>query len=331
MTNYLNDDFYDYDINEEGNQKYNDNQNKQKYSQKQKQKQTEAEALELTYSHLGRLLQSAEMLAFKLNLIKNGSQLKYQSYDSFNVAEKKDIDTLKYDVINFLDFYEKAIIIHNKNFNYVLPDSINKVIKDLTLWANKAPKNDKRFFTTILDLIQKGSYDYSAFPDEDSLYEKAKKDNTKFKKDAGFWKTFSVPILKFLNFLIKDTKEKVKANPSYKPDIHFGSKHVNNKNLTETLEARKLELKINESLNEVNIILLDFLNKKGDFQLLVNSVMNLNNFYSDFLKKHDKEELQINSDSLKTLKSFIEKLKSDTKIYNILKDLTIEMDPDNIQ
>lgn len=213
---------------------YNDKRKKQKLCQKQEQ--TEAEALELTYSHLGRLLQSAEMLAYKLNLTAKNYDLKYQSYDSFEVADKKDIDTLKYDVINFLDFYEKAIIIHNKNFKYVLPDSINKAIKDLTLWANKAQKDNKTFFTTIIDLIQKGSYDYSAFPDEDSLYEKAKKDNTKFKKDAGLWKTFSVPILKFLNFLIKDTKEKVKANPSYKPDIHFGSNHVNNKNLTETLE-----------------------------------------------------------------------------------------------
>lgn len=329
---YNKDELYDYGINEEeGYQKYNEDHYQPKYCQKQKQKQTEAEALELTYSHLGRLIQSAEMLAFKLNLIKNGAQLKYQYYDSFNVAEKKDIDTLKYDVINFLDFYEKAIIIHNKKYNYVLPDSINKIIKDLTLWANKAQKNDKRFFTTVLDLIQKGSYDYSAFPDEDLLYEKAKKDNTKFKKDAGFWKTFSVPILKFLNFLIKDTKEKVKANPSYKPDIHFGAKPVNNKNLTETLEERKLELKINESLNDINLILLDFLNKKGDSQLLLETAMNLNNLYSDFMKKHDKEELQINSNSLKTLKSLIEQLKSDTKIYNLLKGMTIEMDQDNIQ
>ena len=39
-------------------------------TQKLAQKQTEAEALELTYSHLGRLVQSAEMLAYKLNLIK---------------------------------------------------------------------------------------------------------------------------------------------------------------------------------------------------------------------------------------------------------------------
>ena len=33
---------------------------------------------------------------------------------------------------------------------------------------------------------------------EGVLYEKAKLDNTKFKKDAGFWKTFSVPILKLV-------------------------------------------------------------------------------------------------------------------------------------
>ena len=32
MTNYLNDDFYDYDINDEGYQKYNDNHYKKKYS-----------------------------------------------------------------------------------------------------------------------------------------------------------------------------------------------------------------------------------------------------------------------------------------------------------
>ena len=91
----------------------------QKLAYKQKQKQTEAEALELTYSHLGRLLQSAEMLAYKLNLMNTNTQLKYQIYDSFDVAKQKSIDTLKYDVINHLDFYEKAIILHNKNFKYV--------------------------------------------------------------------------------------------------------------------------------------------------------------------------------------------------------------------
>ena len=84
-------------------------------TQKFAQKQTEAEALELTYSHLGRLVQSAEMLAYKLNLIKKGQTLKYQIYDTFDIADKKNVDTLKYDVINFLNYYEKAIIIHNKN------------------------------------------------------------------------------------------------------------------------------------------------------------------------------------------------------------------------
>jgi hypothetical protein len=262
-------DYYDdtYNTYKEEYYKYNEDGKSLKLCQKRKQEQTEAEALELTYSHLGRLLQSAEMLAFKLNLIINGSQLKYQCYDSFDVAEKKDIDTLKYDVINFLDFYEKAIIIHNKKFNYVLPESINKAIKDLKQWASKASSNDKRFFTTILDLIQKGSYDYNAFPDENILYEKAKKDNSKFKKDGGFWKTFSVPILKFLNSLIHDTREKVKANPKYKPDLHFGPKANNNKYLVQTLEIRKSELKINEAINDINLNLLNCLNKNGNSQI----------------------------------------------------------------
>ena len=325
-------DFYD-DINYGYNKelyKYDEEEKSQKLCQKRKQEQTEAEALELTYSHLGRLLQSAEMLAFKLNLIKNGSQLKYQYYDSFDVAEKKEIDTLKYDVINFLDFYEKAIIIHNKKFNYVLPESIHKAIKDLNQWASKASKNDKRFFTTILDLIQKGSYDYTAFPDENILYEKAKKDNSKFKKDGGFWKTFSIPILKFLNSLIHDTREKVKANPKYKPDLHFGLKANNNKCLVETLEIRKSELKINEAINDINLNLLDFLNKKGNSHILVEPVKNLNELYSNFKKKYPNEELEINNNHLNTLKTLIEELKSDPKLYNILKNITIEMDPNNV-
>ena len=183
-----------------------------------KQKQTEVEALELTYSHLGRLLQSAEMLAYKLNLINKNDKLKYQTYDSFDIAEKKNIDTLKYDVINFLDFYEKAIIIYKKNYNYVNPDSISQLINDLNNWETKASKDDKRFFSTILDLIQNGSYDNTVFPDEESLYEKAKKDKSKFQMNAGFWKSLSIPILQYSNQLIKTTKENVKNNPKYKPD-----------------------------------------------------------------------------------------------------------------
>lgn len=86
------------------------------------------------------------MLAYKLNLINKNISLKYQTYDSFDIADKKDIDTLKYDVINFLDFYEKAIIIHKKNYEYENPDSISQLINDLNNWKRKALKNDKRFF-----------------------------------------------------------------------------------------------------------------------------------------------------------------------------------------
>ena len=44
------------------------------------------------------------MLVYKLNLINKNKQLKYQ-----------DIDTLKYDIFNFLDW--NFLIILKKNFN----------------------------------------------------------------------------------------------------------------------------------------------------------------------------------------------------------------------
>ncbi len=308
--------------------RYN-NERKQKLCQKQEQ--TEAEALELTYSHLGRLIQSAEMLAYKLNLTKNNYQLKYQSYDSFNVAGKKDIDTLKYDVINFLDFYEKAIIIHNKKFNYVHPNSISQLINDLNNWERNAQENDKRFFTAILDLINKGSYNYSLFPDENKLYEKAKKDNSKFRKNASLWKTFSIPILKFLNDLTKSTKEKMNRNPNYKPDINFGSA-TNNTELKKNYESYSLELKINNKLNEIKTDLLYIINNKlNDLDTLVKSVQEFNDLYTDYKNKYGKE-IELDQNTLSSIKEKIAELKlKDSKTLNMLKNITIEIDENNYQ
>ena len=295
-----------------------------------KQRQTEAQALELTHSHLGRLLQSAEMLAYKLNLISKGVSLKYQVYDSFDIADKKDIDTLKYDVINFLDFYEKAIIIHNKKFKYELPESTSILINDLKAWERKASPKDKRFFTSILDLIQKGSYDDSVFPDENTLYEKAKKDNAKFKKSAVFWKTFSIPILNFLNNLIKCTQENLNKNPNYKPDIHFGSKATNNKNLTKTADYFKKEIAINTKLDEINNILLGIIEEKVTSNMLINAINELNNLYRTF--KNNYGDIELDKNKISELKKNIENLKSnDCNTYNLLKQLTIEIDENNYQ
>lgn len=295
-----------------------------------KQEQTEAEALELTYSHLGRLVQSAEMLAYKLNLMPKESILKYQVYDSFEIADKKSVDTLKYDVINFLDFYEKAILIHNKKFTYVNPDSIGELVKDLTVWKNNASKDDKRFFTTILDLIKKGSYDYSAFPDQNILYEKAMIDNSKFKKNAGFWKTFSVPILKFLNNLVKNIQEKVKTKPNYKPDIHFGPKPTKNSYLKETIEYKKKEIEINSKLNEINTILFN-ISKKNEYpQSLIEPVEKLINLISEFKNKYG-EEMELDKNSIAMLKNLISTIKLDQKVYKMLNDICIDIDPDSMQ
>ena len=301
-----------------------------KHKQKQMQKQTEVQTLELTYGHLGRLMQSAEILAYKLNIIKKNTPLKYQGYDTFEVGLKKDTDTIKYDVINFLDFYEKAIILHNKNYKYVPPKSINELINDLNLWKQNASADDKRFFQAILDLIQTGSYNTSLFPDENFLYQKAMKDNAKFKKDAGFWKTFSVPILKFLSNLIKKTQEKVNNNPNYRPDIHFGSKPVNNDYLKAAVEIKNKEIEINAKLNEINNILCDISPQKKNLQLLVNAVKNFNILYSEIKKKYG-DEIQLDLNSLTLLKNLISSKNLDSETYKLLNNLSIDIDPESFQ
>ena len=300
------------------------------YTQCHEQKQTLAESLELTYSHLGRLMQSAEMLAYKLNLFENNQNFKYQIYDTFEVAEKKGIDTLKYDVINHLDFYEKAIILHTKSFyKYENPPSTAILINDLKNWFVKAAPEDKRFFKCIIDLINDGKYDNSAFPDENILYEKAKLDSTQFQKDAGFWKTFSIPVLQFLKDLSQKIKDNLNINPNYKPDFKFGPKPSNNKILKESLEYKNKEKEINSKLNEVNKILLDINNKKGNLKLLGDSAEKLNLLIISFKKKYG-DDLELDPNSLMMLNSLLSTINIDKKIMKKLNDIKINIDPNSV-
>lgn len=179
-------DFYYYEYNfYTGDDEYNsENIGEPKYQKKcLKQKRTESAALELTYSHLGRLIQSTEILYFKLNIIENSSSLKYQSYDYFKVEDKKDIDTIKYDIIN-VDFYEKEIkgYLHNKQYKYVQPKSIYTIINELIIWQNKVSHNDKSFFSNILSLILSGSYNESYFQVNNNYMKKQIKINQNIKK-----------------------------------------------------------------------------------------------------------------------------------------------------
>lgn len=83
-----------------------------------------------------------------------------------------------------------------------------------------------------------------------------------------------------------------------------------------------MEIKINESINEINLILLDIFknNNNINLQQLVNQIENLKNLYFKFKQDFGElSEVQLNKDYLTTLKSFISKLKEkDINIYNML-------------
>ena len=85
-----------------------------------------------------------------------------------------------------------------------------------------------------------------------------------------------------------------------------------------------MEIKINESINEINLILLDIFKNNNNIKLqpLVNQIENLKNLYFKFKQDFGElSEVQLNKDYLTTLKSFISKLKEkDINIYNMLKE-----------
>ena len=114
----------------------------------------------------------------------------------------------------------------------------------------------------------------------------------------------------------------MKINPSYKPDIHFGSKATNNNYLKET--------EINNELNKINSILFSVSQKKVNPQVLLESVEKLKNLIVTFKKKYG-EDVEFDHNSVDLLKNILSSINLDKKIAKKLNDLCIEVDPDSVQ
>ena len=130
--------------------------------------------------------------------------------------------------------------------------------------------------------------------------------------------------------LTKGVREKVKINPSYKPDIHFGSKATNNNYLKETVEYKRKETEINNELNKINSILFSVSQKKVNPQVLLESVEKLKNLIVTFKKKYG-EDVEFDHNSVDLLKNILSSINLDKKIAKKLNDLCIEVDPDSVQ
>ena len=129
---------------------------------------------------------------------------------------------------------------------------------------------------------------------------------------------------------IKKTQEKVNNNPNYRPDIHFGSKPVNNDYLKAAVEIKNKEIEINAKLNEINNILCDISPQKKNLQLLVNAVKNFNILYSEIKKKYG-DEIQLDLNSITLLKNLISSKNLDSETYKLLNNLSIDIDPESFQ
>lgn len=170
-------------------------------------------------------------------------------------------------------------------------------------------------------MIKLGKYDYSAFPDENILYEKDKLDTTHFKKDDGFWNTFSIPVFKFLGDFTQNIRNNLNINLDFKPDIDFSSKQKNRQELKKSLNHKNDEKEINLKLNDINKILQSIQNKKGNVALLANSVEKLNLLIISFKKKYGEDELEIVPQSLTLINKLFYNINIDEKLLKKLKKI----------
>lgn len=198
---------------------------------------------------LGMLLQNAENLAYKLGVIKK-EEFHYLSYDYYNQYEKKDIWTVRKNIISSLNFLKKQFIAIKLDTGkgYILPPSIEQIKNDVKylkkVVAKKSP-NDVKYYDAILAMIENRKY--TEIDGWEEVYDKCK---NKKGSDATpyMWMNMSPPILNNIDKNIENATIQNQANKNFNPDLNRDVGLTHDSKLIRSNE-------LNKDTKEINILL----------------------------------------------------------------------------
>lgn len=212
---------------------------------------------------LGMLIQNAENLAYKLGAIKS-NQFHYKAYDHYNQFDKKDIWTLRKNILSSLRFLEAQFIAIKQETRkeYIFPPSIEKIKYDVKNWKkiieNKSPE-DVKYYNAILSMLEKKKYTDIAGAEE--VYKIC---NANKKSDATpyMWMYMSPPILNHIDKNSEKYQIKFQSDKNFMPDIHIDNadnagnndneNNMSDYNVNEDLISSN---DINKEIREINNLL----------------------------------------------------------------------------
>ena len=218
----------------------NRRQNQTKQSQivtqlnKQKLKQLESQ----TYSNrtLARLISTAELYALSLGY-KN-PQL-FKKFDQFNNLKRKNPDELLGELIIQIQCTQVSMTSYiNKYKKYDLPEDfdINKTILELENIKKQVRIRDKKYYKAIIQLI-KGDTNISSFDQElDDLENDEEEGDT---KDPELQLKMDIPIMKYVDSVKNQVKNKYEKNPSYKVKLDLNKPFEKNEYFENLVKVQK--------------------------------------------------------------------------------------------
>ena len=209
------------------------------------------ECLMYVNNDLGMLLQNAENLAYKVGAIKP-KHFHYQKYDFYDQYEKKDILTLRKNIISSLNFLKKQFIAIKQETGkeYIFPPSIELIKNDVQNWKKKIEiinPDDTKYYNAILSMLEKKKY--NDIPGSNEIYKLCNK-NKESDANPYMWIFMSPPILHNIDSGIEQSQLECQNNQNVRPDVKRDVQKKINDDLIKSNEFYIKTKEINTLLKE---------------------------------------------------------------------------------
>lgn len=183
-----------------------------------------------TYSNrtLARLIAISEIYAKSLGI--DNHQM-YKKFDQFDNLKRKSRDELEGELILQINCCTVSMNSYIQKYNrYDFPDDFNKkeTLKELENIKRKVCNKDKKYYVTIINLINGNFKDIPSFDNELDGLENDDEEEKKGTKPPQLQLKVDIPIMKYINSVKKQVKKKYIQNPSYKVRLDLNNPMENN-------------------------------------------------------------------------------------------------------
>jgi len=187
---------------------------------------------------MARLIATAEIYA--LSLGHKNPQL-YKKFDHFNNLKRKNKDELEGELILQIQCCKVSMDSYiNKYGKYDFPEDFdrNKTLLELDNIRKKVSNKHKKYFNAIIQLIN-GNTNIPSFDEELDELENDDDCQRNDLKNPELQLKMDIPIMRYVDNVKKQIKDKFIQNPSYKFKLELNKSFDKNENFNNLIEIQK--------------------------------------------------------------------------------------------